>query len=224
MKAVIYHAEGIFNWHGDGIYLDLIKGLKENLKKFGIPLIHVTTTGHPGLGDENYFYDGDPNEVIYNREKFLIEFLKNDAKEDEVYWFCEPDFRMLEMIPPLTTDVCMTLRNDPVALTPAWRLAKKSGLAFFEESFKHFDLEQKKWHGDSIGWMQLYKNMGSPTTEGIYKHNGMTIELRPYGWYCARSSKARYTKQWKGGSKDQITSQEYKDAAAAREAAKKAAS
>jgi hypothetical protein len=210
MKAVIYHAEAIFNWHGDGIYLDLIKGLKENLSTFGITLIHLTIKGHPGLGDENYFYEGDPNEVIYNREKILIEFLKNDATDDEVYWFCEPDFRLIEMFPPLTTDVCMLLRNDSVAITPAWRLAKKSALPFFEESFKYFDLEQKKWHGDSVGWVALYNKMGSPTETGFYNHNGLSVELRPYGWYASRH-KARFSKQYKGGSKDQITSQEYKD-------------
>lgn len=211
MKAVLYHAETTYNWHGNGIYKDLVNGLKENLSKFNIPLIHLTLTGHNGWGDENYFYDGyDPQEVIYNREKILLEFLRNDAKDDETYWFCEPDFRMLQEFPPLTTDLCMLHRNDPVVITPAWRLAKKSAWTIFEEALSYFDLEQKKWHGDSVSWVKMWEQFGKPGSPGIYQYKELSIELRPYGWYASRH-KARYSAQYKGGSKIQITSHEYLD-------------
>ena len=223
MKAVLFHADVGYDWHGEGIYKDLVKGLRENLKEFDIPLIHLTITGHEGWGDENYFYDVDNrSEVIYNREKLIVEFLRKDAVDDEVYWFIEPDFRLLQEFPELTTDVCMLHRDDPIVMTPAWRLAKKSSLPFFEECFTYFDLEQKKWHGDSIAWVKMWEKIGKPDAPGIYNYNGISLELRPYGWYASRH-KARYSKQWKGGSKDQITSQEYKDAVVAREEAKKAA-
>jgi hypothetical protein len=210
MKAVLYHAEA-HDWHGKGIYKDITYGLKENLATFNIPLIHLTVTGHEGWGDENYYYDvHDVKEVIYNREKTFLEFLKNDAVDDEIYWFCEPDFRLLTEFPPLTTDLCMLHRNDPVVITPAWRLATKAAWPIFEEAFSYFDLEQKKWHGDSVAWVKMWEAMEKPDAPGFYKHNKRTVELRPYGWYASRH-KARFSKQFKGGSKDQITSQAYKD-------------
>ena len=212
MKAVLYHADGHFGKrHGPNIYKHLTEELRKNLHTFGVPLIHVTVTGHEGWGDENYFYDVEHvNEVIYNREKCLLEFLKRDADNETVYWFCEPDFRMLAEFPPLTTDLCMTIRADSMPMTPAWRLAKKSALPIFEESFANFDSNQKEWHGDSPAWQAVHKNMGGPTDPGFYKHLGLTVELRPYGWYASRH-KARYSAQYKEGSKMQIVTQEYLD-------------
>ena len=178
MKAVLYHADGHFGKrHGPNIYKHLTEELRKNLHTFGVPLIHVTVTGHEGWGDENYFYDVEHvNEVIYNREKCLLEFLKRDADNETVYWFCEPDFRMLTEFPPLA----------------------------------NFDSNQKEWHGDSPAWQAVHKNMGGPTDPGFYKHLGLTVELRPYGWYASRH-KARYSAQYKEGSKMQIVTQEYLD-------------
>ena len=77
MKAVIYHADTFLaDKFPKDTYKNITLGLKENLNSFNIPLIHITTTGHEGWGDENYFYDGDPRETVYNREKFFLEFLK----------------------------------------------------------------------------------------------------------------------------------------------------
>lgn len=215
MKAVLYHADARFGLrHGEGIYKDLVEGLKQSLHTFGVPLIHVTLKGHEGWGDENVFYEvDDPGEVIYNREKCLLEFLKNDAEENVTYWFCEPDFRMLKEFPPLTTDLCMLYRNDPVAITPAWRLAKKSALPFWEEAFTYFNTDMKEWHGDSRCWVKMWEQLGSPKLEAKetkqFTYNGMTVELRPYGHYASRH-KQIYSGQWKGGSKMQIVSDEYR--------------
>lgn len=215
MKAVIFHADGRFGMrHGKGhLYKHLVEELRKNLHKFDIPLIHVTVLGHEGWGDENYFYEVENiNEVIYNREKCLLEFMRKDATEDEIYWFCEPDFRMLKEFPPLTADLAMLYRQDPMPMTPAWRLAKKSALPVFEEAFKHFDISRKEWHGDSPAWIKLWQMLGSPTQNKSetkqYKWNNITIELRPYGHYASRS-KCIYSGQWKGGSKWSIASKEF---------------
>ncbi len=212
MKAVLYHADARFGErHGKGIYKHLIEELRKNLHLFNVQLIHVTVTGHEGWGDENYFYDVENVQtVIYNREKCLLEFMRRDAKEDEIYWFCEPDFRMLQEFPPLTTDLCMLYRQDSVAMTPAWRLARKSALPFFEEAFTHFDIQNKEWHGDSPAWQEMHKQLGSPQTTGFFDWKNLKIELRPYGWYASRH-KCRYSGQWKGGHKRQIVTQEYLD-------------
>jgi len=216
MKAVLYHADAHFGLrHGKGIYKHLVEELKKNLHSFGVSLIHVTVTGHEGWGDENYFYDVDNvQEVIYNREKCLLEFMRRDAIDDQVYWFCEPDFRMLKEFPPLTTDLCMLYRQDPMAMTPAWRLAKKTALPFFEEAFRHFDLENKEWHGDSPAWTEMWKQLGSPEQTNketkIYYWKNISVELRPYGWYASRH-KCVYSGQWKGGHKRNIVTQEYLD-------------
>ena len=40
MKAVLYHADARFGLrHGEGIYKDLVEGLKQSLHTFGVPLI-----------------------------------------------------------------------------------------------------------------------------------------------------------------------------------------
>lgn len=211
MKAVLYHADGHFGKrHGPDIYKHLTEELRKNLHTFGIPLIHVTVPGHAGWGDENYFYKVDNvNEVIYNREKCLLEFMRHDAIDGEIYWFCEPDFRMLKDFPPLKADICMLYRNDPMPMTPAWRLAKRSSLPFFEEAFKHFNLDLKEWHGDSPSWQEMHKQIGSPTNIGIFKWKDIQVELRPYGHYASRH-KCIYSGQWKGGSKINICTPEYR--------------
>lgn len=49
MKAVIYHADGeIARRYPIDTYKNLCLGLRENLKSFNIPLIHITLTGHEG--------------------------------------------------------------------------------------------------------------------------------------------------------------------------------
>jgi hypothetical protein len=210
MKAVLYHADANFGKrHGEGIYKHLTEELRKNLHSFGVSLIHVTVTGHEGWGDENFFYDVDNvQEVIYNREKCLLEFMRKDAVDNEIYWFTEPDSRMLAEFPPLTTDISMLYRDDPMAMTPAWRLCKKTALPFFEEAFKHFDLSQKEWHGDSVAWLEMWKQIGSPKNVGFFNWKNLSVELRPYGWYCSRH-KCKYSGQWKGGSKMQLVTQEY---------------
>lgn len=210
IKAVVFYAEADFGKKfADGLYQHLIEELKKNLHTFNIPLIHLTVSGQEGYGDENYFYDVDNvNHVIYNREKIIVDFLKQDAKDDEVYWFCEPDFRLFKEFPPLTTDVCMLYRQDSVAMTPAWRLAKKSALPFFEEAFSYFDYSQMEWDGDSPAWIKMHEILGRPEV-GFTTHKGITIELREYIRYASRR-KYIYSGQWKGGSKIEIVNDEFK--------------
>ena len=93
MKVVIYHAEtkrAEFK-HRPGMYKDLTLLLKKNVNSFGCPLVHLTTSGHEGWGDENYFYDLNPDLINLNREKCYIDFLKNTANDQDTYFFFEPD-------------------------------------------------------------------------------------------------------------------------------------
>lgn len=197
MKAVIYHADGkLAKRYPKDTYKTICKGLKDNLNSLGIPLIHITVEGHEGWGDENYYYQGDVNEVIYNREKFFLEFLKN--AEDQVYWFTEPDSRLNSQLPPLTTDLALLKRDDPVAISPWWRLCKKSAVPFFEELLTHFDMTQKDWHGDSVAFTKMWEVIGKPGT-GITKWNDVSIELRDYRLYTGRLQP--YSRQWKGQKK-----------------------
>jgi hypothetical protein len=199
MKAVIYHATANFAKHYAPLtYERLIHNLKKNVNSFGLPLVHLTLHGQIGMGDENYYFDGVPDEIIWNREKFFIEFLK-EAPED-VYWFTEPDSRIIEMFPPLEGDLALLRRNDSVALNPAWRLAKKSALPFFEEVFSYYPdtPKLKEWHGDSYAYVRMWEKMDKPNV-GLLKYNNMHIDLRAYDLYCRQSSK--YTAQWKAANK-----------------------
>lgn len=199
MKAVIYHAPAkIAEKFPPLTYERLIDGLKKNVNDFGMPLVHLTLHGQVGLGDENYYFDGNPNDIIWNREKCFIDFLK-DAPED-VYFFTEPDSRIMKMFPALEGDLSLLRRNDDVALNPAWRLAKPSALPFFKEVFTYYPdtPDRKEWHGDSIAWVKIWEKMGKPNV-GRLKYNQMDIELRPYDLYCRPN--AEYTAQWKANNK-----------------------
>lgn len=198
MKAVIYHTDGPMakNFPPD-TYRKLFEGFRKNAAEFGITTIHLTLEGHPGWGDENYYYPNlDAADVVYNREICFIEFLKS-APED-VYWFTEPDSRIAEMWPPLTGQLALLRRQDSVAINPAWRLACPSALPIFEMILERFDLGRKSWHGDSIAFRQLWLDFEQPDV-GHFEHNGIKIELRDYSDYCKISSK--YSRQWKASKK-----------------------
>jgi hypothetical protein len=199
MKAVIYHANARIAENFPALtYEKLIIGLKANVNAFGMPLVHLTLHGHPGLGDENYYFHGDPADIVWNREKCFIEFLKT-ASED-VYWFTEPDSRLIKMFPALGGDLALLRRKDSVALNPAWRLAKPSALPFFEEVFTYYPKEKdkKEWHGDSVAWVAMWERMGKPDV-GQVSYNNMQIDLRVYDLYCRPG--APYTAQWKAHNK-----------------------
>jgi hypothetical protein len=198
MKAVIYHADGPIakNFPPD-TYCKLFEGFKKNAAEFGLDTIHLTLEGHPGWGDENYYFPNlDPADIVYNREICFIEFLK--SAPDDVYWFSEPDSRIAEMWPPLEGDIAMLRRQDEVAITPAWRLARPSALPIFEMALERFDTNQKLWHGDSVAFRQLWLDFNQPDI-GHFEYNGTKIELRNYSDYCRVG--ARYTRQWKAGKK-----------------------
>lgn len=200
MKAVIYHADGpIAKNFPENSYKKLFQGFRENAAKFGISTIHLTLEGHPGWGDENYFYPGDPADIVYNREVCFIKFLKQ--AKDDVYWFTEPDSRIIKLWPELTTDVAMLRRQDSVAINPAWRMARPNAIPFFERILENFELSQKTWHGDSYAMIRTWEQMNKPD-EGIHEFLGLKIELRKYKEYSTKGSK--YTRQYKADSKLQL--------------------
>ena len=217
MKAVIYHATVNFKQfqpdsqdYPDDIYETLFQGARENLNKFGIPLIHLTVNGHPGWGDENYYFDGDAQNVVYNRERFFADFLR-DRDRSEVYWLTEPDARLMRDFPELPQDCDLSIlrRQDVIALSPWWRLARSTAVPFFDEAVKYFDSDKLTWHGDSWAYRRMWENMGSPDIgmEHAYvDYNGMKIELRHYNNYS--NPKSSFVRQWKSVHKIKLLKQE----------------
>jgi hypothetical protein len=202
MKAVIYHAPSkIAEKFAPLTYEKLIHGLRKNVNKFGMPLVHLTLYGQQGMGDENHYFDGDPEDVIWNREKCFIEFLKKAP--DDVYFLTEPDSRIVAEFPELNSDLALLRRNDSVALNPAWRLVTKKAIPFFEEVFSYFpeSPRYKQWDGDSIGYIKMWEQMGKPGI-GKLTYNGMDIELRNYDLYCKKDS--LYVRQWKSTNKAEL--------------------
>lgn len=193
MKAVIYHADSLFAWGAkpaEGYYERLFHDAKKDFAKHGITTVHLTLKGFPGWGDECYHYEGlQKREVVYNREVCFTKFLR-DAPED-VYWFTEPDCRILEMFPPLEGDASFLYRQgDDVAMCPAWRLVTKKALPIFEEVLELFkDEPRRDWHGDSDVFTAMWRRMGSPTDRTTYK--GIEVTMRPYRDYI--KGKPRYT-------------------------------
>jgi hypothetical protein len=217
MKAVIYHATVNFREfqpgsqnYPDDIYEQLFAGARKNLNEFGIPLIHLTVDGHPGWGNENYFFDGDPQNVVYNREKFFADFLR-DKDSTEVYWLTEPDARLMRDFPALPEDCDLSLlrRRDVIAISPWWRLARSTAVPFFDEALQYFDSDKLTWHGDSWAYKRMWENMGQPDigTEHAYvDYNNMKIELRHYNNYS--TPKSSYVRQWKSSHKIKLFKQE----------------
>ena len=197
MKAVVYHTDGpIAKKFPPGLYQGLFAKLKENLNSFGIDLVHITCKGHPGWGNENFYIEADPEHIVYNREIGFIEFLRTAA--DDVYWFTEPDARLVAEMPPLQGDLALLRRNDSVAITPWWRLARPTALPFFEEVLTHFNMDHKTWHGDSYAFVGIWNAMGRPD-QGFLEYKGLKIELRDYSVYTGR--KGPYSRQWKADHK-----------------------
>lgn len=207
MKAVIYYAAcpRISNKFPIGVYEDLIIGLKENLKKFDIPLIHITLTGNIGLGDTNIYFDGNEDWVNYNREIFFTDFLKNKAEDNETYWFTEPDARLNNLFPELTTDAAFTVREDRIY--PGWRLAKKTAYPIFQEAINLFPTDKSKWQGDSEAWAKMYYNMEYPGDNNIIQYKNLTVELRKYKLYNMTGS--YFSQQYKANRKFMITSEKF---------------
>lgn len=204
MKAVIYHADGaIARKFQPGTYERLFAGFKENVHKFGMELIHITLEGHPGWGDQNIHIKGDPEHIVYNREIAFTGFLQHAP--DDTYWFTEPDARLHTPMPDLDGDLALLRRNDVIAISPWWRLARPSALLFFQEVIEHFDPAQKDWHGDSWAFVKMWELMGRPDIGStIYK--GLKIELRDYNLYTKTNSP--YSRQWKAKNKINLLNME----------------
>lgn len=197
MKAVLYHANTYrAEKFGNGVYEQLIAALRKNVNDFGMPLVHLTLHGHEGLGDENYYYPGDPKNIVWNREMVFSLFLAH-ASEDE-YWLTEPDARIVEPIPEVHTDLVILRRQDKVPITPSWRIATKKSLPFFGEILECYPQEKQQWDGDSDAWTAVWERMGKPG-RGVIEYKGMSIELRDYRDYSGQDSK--YTRQWKAENK-----------------------
>jgi hypothetical protein len=209
MKAVLYHADTdmsdifpVFEQRNN-IYKTLTKGLKDNLKNFNLELIHLTVYGHEAWGDRTYFFEGDAHNIVYNREYFLLEFLKTQP-EDEEFLVLEPDHRIIKIVPPLESgcDISLLRRDDSVAITPSWKLVKKSSIPFFEEVLNYFNKNELKWDGDSAAYIKMWENMGKPglvTNNSIVRYNEMNIELRNYNYYSLQNSPIM--RQWKSVNK-----------------------
>jgi hypothetical protein len=197
MKAVIYHADGpIAKKFDPGTYEKLFDGFRQNAHSFDMPLVHITLKGHPGWGDENYYIDGSPDDIVYNREVAFTNFLR--TAPDDVYWFTEPDARLHTAMPELDCDLALLRRDDVVAISPWWRIARPSALPFFEEVLEHFDPTQKSWHGDSWAFVRMWENMGKPGI-GHVNYRGLNIDLRDYNLYTKQNS--QYSRQWKAKNK-----------------------
>jgi hypothetical protein len=200
MKAVIYHADGPIakNFPPD-TYCKLFEGFKKNAAEFGLDTIHLTLEGHPGWGDENYYFPNlDPADIVYNREIAWLEFLKQ-SDPNETYWLTEPDARINELWPPLDCDLALLIRGgDPVRITPSWRIARKSSVKFFEDIVEYFDNDNKTWHGDSTAFVRIWNAMGQPDI-GRVNYNGINIDLRNYKEYSM--TKSKFSRQFKADNK-----------------------
>jgi hypothetical protein len=209
MKAVVYHTDAsISEKFPKDTYKNLLLGLRKNCNDFNIPLVHITINGFEGYGDENIFVDADPENIVWNREKFFIEYLKS-ADSNETYYFTEPDSRINKNFPDLTTDLALLYRGKVPRITPAWRLARTSALSIFEEVFDDYT-DQKTWNTDCTAWDKFYDKLNPVENLGIHEYKNLTIELRDYKKYCLRRRDA-YVSQFKSNHKSDLIRQDKKD-------------
>jgi hypothetical protein len=208
MKAVVYHADAKFAW-GDpvgNLYARLFERFRKQCNDYGMELIHLTIEGHPGWGDRTLHFDGlDAKNVVLNREECFSGFL--ERAEDDVYWFAEPDFEILQMWPALTADCALLYRDgDSVAMNPAWRMATPKALPLFlklRDTLRAVEVRPgvgHDWHGDSEAFTRVWKDMGKPTKEAEYL--GVKIEFRPYSNYV--KGEPKFTRNYFGKKKLQL--------------------
>ena len=83
--------------------------------------------------------------IVYNRELFFAKLLRIQSR-DSVFWLTEPDHRLVKPFPELADDIdlCLLRRNDEVAITPCWKLARSSAAPFFEEALQYIDGTKQK--------------------------------------------------------------------------------
>lgn len=199
MKAVIYHSFDHALWDArEEMYENLCRGMLANFHTFNIPVIHLTTKGKPHFGDETIEYDLNPFNCMLNREIVFHDFLSK--ADDEVYFFTEPDARIVSEFPKLQGDISLLWRGKPgVEITPSFRIATKKALPFFELTLKKMDGKRPDWHGDSNAWGEAWREIGSPTGEGIHHWNGIRFEFRKYRDYSTHG--AKYVRHYKHTSK-----------------------
>jgi hypothetical protein len=120
---------------------------------------------------------------MLNREIAFCDFL--EKAPDDVYWFSEPDYRILTPWPRLNADCALLYRpNDDVAITPAWRMATKKALplfALFRDETRGAKLRPGvgyDWHCDSEGFNSVFKMMGKAS-----EYLGVSIEWRDFRDY-----------------------------------------
>lgn len=212
MKAVVYHADGpVAKKFQPGLYKSLVEGLQRNLDGFGIPLIHMTTRGHPIWAREGREYDGNPDDTVWNRDKFFIEFLKTEP--DDVYMLLEPDHRVMTDIPPLVGDVAVLYRgNSGPHYTPSWRMARNKAAPFFEWILTMFPTDGTKldWDGDSTAWGFAWERLGRRADLRPFVFIGLNVEVRDYNDYTRTDSKI--IRQWKSTAKCELAKSEMANA------------
>lgn len=209
MKAVIYHADAKKQFSGitvDG-YKPLFEGFMENAHRFGIQVVHCTLAGFPCWGDEGFYTDGlDPEQIVLNREICFSRFLEQ-ADPAETYLFVEPDARIRDQIPPLVgVDCAMLYRNDPVHMTPAFRLATKAALPLFIEIRDRVHKKFTSWDGDSWACNSVYEEMGNPKDGDVFEFRGVKVELRRYKDY--NSPGGKYVQHFKWTHKKELLAAE----------------
>lgn len=201
MKAVVWHADAqhpcVVDVHD--VYKRLFVGLRRNLDKFGVGLIHLTTRGHEKYSDEWVEFDLDPHHVVLNREIAWCEFLKQAP--DDHYWLTEPDSRMTSEWPAITTDAMLLRRLDKLPISPAFRVGNPKSLPLFEllrDATQKAPKNTWDWHSDSIGWSEAYKVLGKPEPP-YFDYKGVSVELRRYDEYCM--IRGKYAENWKASTK-----------------------
>jgi hypothetical protein len=205
VKAVVYHADASFAWGGavGNLYKKLFERFRKQCKAHGMEVIHLTLEGQPGWGGINIHYSGlDPKNVVLNREECFTKFL--ETAEDDVYWFAEPDFKILRMWGPISGDCTMLYREgDDVPMNPAWRMATPKALPFFTKLRDELRAVKVRpgvghdWHGDSEAFTKVWNEMGRPTKGTEYL--GVKIEFRDYKHYI--KGEPKFTRNYFGESK-----------------------
>ena len=196
MIAAIWHATPPSRTDGE-VYRLLFQGARDN---FDMPVVHLTTRGHPCWGDWSVEFDLDPENIVLNREIAFRDFL---ASQDGPVWFTEPDARLYGPLPDIEEDAALIYRpKDKVPMCPAFRIAKPSALPLFEEFAEEMEGQNAKWDGDSEAFTRVWHRMGGPGL-GVYSYKGMSVRMLPYSEFVDRFSSGT-CKNYKAKSKIQL--------------------
>lgn len=199
--------------HGwTGNYLDIISIFKNSALKAGLVPVHICPKGQPPLTDEHFDVPEYKGELVYEREKAYLAFLRAYGGNNRACLLTDPDVVILRKVPALLDGYLARIVfrpydeaafNGPRIVT----LSFAPVLQWTIENMRYMAPRYRRWDGDSSAFAnavyralvvgkrieladeslyQLRPSQNAPSTAVMYHFKGKNgkDEMLEYGRAC----------------------------------------